>query len=70
MSKKKIEIEVPTIEVSNFATKYLQLTITNEETTVEVFIDPGSVDGLIKRLHSVKLEMKVLDSKASSRANF
>lgn len=70
MAEEKTEFEVPTIEVSNYSTKYLQLVITDKEKAVKVFIDPCSVDGLIKKLQSVKLEMEVLSEKAASRANY
>ncbi len=70
MEEKISEFEVPSIEVSNFATKYLQIKIIDKEKIVKVFINPCSVDELIEKLQSVKLEMQVLADKADSRANF
>lgn len=70
MLEEKTEFEVPKIEVSNYSTKYLQLLITDKEKAVKVFIDPCSVDGLIKKLQSVKLDMEESAEKSDSRANY
>ncbi|HEY5592134.1 MAG TPA: hypothetical protein VIK55_14105 [Paludibacter sp.] len=70
MSEKKIELKIPTIEVSNYGTKYLKLTITDNKTTVNVFIDPNEIEGLTKKIQSTTLEMKVLEAKESSIANY